>query len=228
MISFFTQKGFICNNVLVPPMLGENSVGFGDVEEFISYISNNNIKTILCNTSTETIEDYIITETTMKELDVYYIVDDCAPIIKKVEKYNKKLEEIDFSQFSTSIYFVLFNGFVVYYILADNIPFLKPEDKLKEIILSEEENIAKEQEKRKEKIAILKEKLKQQILNDPKFFAATNKDLRRVYISDLLRSLGSEFATLKSLWINRGDVTYRSARDFIETVWSEYKYTNKK
>lgn len=228
MISFFKQKGFICNNVTLPPQLGDNSIGFGDINEFVSYISNNNIKTILYCTTSETIEDYMITESTIKELGLVRTIEGCEQIIKEINKYNKGLEKIDFSKYITSIYFVLFNGFVLYYIVADDVPFLNPEDKLSEIVLSEEANITKEQKKRKEKITLLKEKLKQKILNDPKFFAATNKDLRRIYITDLLKNLESEYAPLKNHWINRDDITYRSARDFIETVWSEYKYANKK
>ena len=224
MISLLRQNGFFCNKVLLPPQLENNSVGFGDIEEFISFLKNNNIKTVLYNTIYESIEDYLITEELLQEFRLDDIIEDCGQIVEKIASYNNELECVDFTKFATNIYFVLFNGFVLYYLVEDDVPFLSPKDKLNEILLTEETNIIIKREKNKEKISFLKEKLKQKILSDSKFFIATNKDLRKVYITDLLKSLGKEFEPLKRHWINGNDIVYKGARDFIEIIWNEHKY----
>ena len=89
MISLLRQNGFFCNKVLLPPQLENNSVGFGDIEEFISFLKNNNIKTVLYNTIYESIEDYLITEELLQEFRLDDIIEDMT------KKFNlqKEVEE---------------------------------------------------------------------------------------------------------------------------------------
>ena len=88
--------------------------------------------------------------------------------------------------------------------------------------------VNKEKEQYEKNISALKQKLKKRILNDPKFHLATNKDLRRIYISDILDHLDDEYKPLKEVWCGNFNLLRRAARDFVESVWSEYKHTIKK
>ena len=100
MISFFKEKGFICNSVMSSPkLLEENSVCFSDINEFVSFLLTSNIKSILYSTFTESIEDYIISESIIEEeINSIYIINTNKKLMKEIEKYNAELEKIDFSQ----------------------------------------------------------------------------------------------------------------------------------
>lgn len=218
-----------CIHATLHPELDiDNSVGLYHVEEFLSFLQAENIKTVFCSCLEITAEDYYITDDTLIECMGHYKAENLSSLVRReITLYNKKIEKYDFDSLQQLLYFVIFNGFLIYYIFEDSVPFDNPSEVLEGIIAANEGELAKEQERRKAEIKELKEKLKQQILSDPEFAKMTNQKLRRSYTYELWSNLSGEYAPLKKYWTTGGGCWNAAMQDFIDLIWAEYKQNKK-
>ena len=218
-----------CINATLYPELGQdNSVGLYHVDDFLSFLQAENIKSVFCSCLEITADDYYITDETLIEQMGRYKAENLSSIVRKeIATYNKKIDRYDFGSLRHMLYFVIFNGFMIYYIFEDSVPFNDPSEVLENIIAANAGELAREQEQRKAEINALKEKFKQQILSDPEFAKMTNQKLRRSYTYELWTNLNGEYAPLKKYWTTGAGYWNAAMQDFIDLIWAEYKQSKK-
>jgi len=226
------RKNISCLDVGLPPRISDkNSVAFADHNEFIAFLKSENIKSVFIASMAIEIEDYYITDDMLCSAIGGDEADRCPkPIAKAILDYNlsiKRYEE-QFSELKENLYFTLFNGFMVYIILADKIDLADPCEQLDYILTSKQGEIEAEREQQALLLEEQKEKLKQKILADTAFYQCTNQKLRRAYIDGLIPRLNNEYSLIKKKWTYGTGFVTVDARNFVDMIWYEYKENNKK
>ena len=215
----FDIKSF--NVACSPHLSANNSVIFDDYKVFVNFLKNEKIKSLFVISLSLSIEDFYISEDTVKEFFGEYATNDLSEILEKaivdynlsIEQYEKKLNEL-----SQTLYFTVYNGYVIYITFSDWVDFAEPSEKLKQILAEKRFEIESEKTQNRLLIAKLEEKLKQNILNDPSFYNCTNLNLRRKYAYKLWDNLSEEYNPLKKSWKLAPSMVV-----FVDTIWSEYK-----
>jgi hypothetical protein len=215
-----------CLNVGIPPHIGnENSICFTSYNEFLTFLKNENIKSVFCARLAITKEYYYITDDVLEDVMDSYEAQNCPDaILKAVVKYNLDIEsnENQFSNLQHNFYFVAYNGFVVYIILSDQIDLLDPHEQLETILESKKIEIDSEREQHRILIETLQEKLKQEILDDSNFYKCTNISLRRDYTAKLWKKLSKKYEPLKLYWHLSPNLL-----SFVNNIWIEYRNSKK-
>lgn len=216
---------------LIPNIGDENSVGFAHYDEFIAFLKNENIKSIFYRSVSIEIDDYYITDDVIEELLGNYKAENLSQTIEKaIVEYNLSIEhyEEQLHNLRHNIYFTVYNGFMVYIILADYVNIADPREQLEFILASKEAEITAERAQQDLLFEEQKAKLKQKILDDPAFYQCTNQKLRRAYIDGLIPHLSNEYSLIKKKWtgFNTG-FTFMDARNFVDLLWKEYKENTK-
>ena len=223
------NKGVACINVTLSPKVeSDNSVALSDTNAFLRFICSENIKSVFRFGFEISADDYYIDDDIIDDCIGYHRAENLNSIVvRDIEKYNRKIDKFGFEELQQIMYFVLFNGFVVYTIIADSVPFDSPEEALEDILASNEDEIARAKEAQKIQVQSLKENLKQQILADPIFALQTNQKLRRSYAYELWTNLSDEYAPLKSYWTTGNGFMKSMVAEFVDLVWAEYKQNRK-
>jgi len=205
-------------------------IQFDSFEKLEAFMCDQKLSVIFFSKYYDNPYDYIITEETFRKLRNYYDYNLIDVIADDIDKYNKKVSKIDFNEPSAVIVACIFEGKYCYVYLENDKVFNKQElveaeEKLQEIINKNENRINEKKTENKKIIEDLKEKLRKQILNDEKFLACTNQQLRKSYLRNLLNEkLGKEYKPLKDRWSTDLPIgIYRDAIDFIELIWKEIK-----
>ena len=214
---------------LAPHISNKNSVGFVDYNEFIAFLKSENIKSIFCTSLAIEVEDYYITDDVMCKVMGEYEASRCPKAVSEaIVKYNLSIEsyEKQMSNLKQNMYYAVYNGFVVYIILADYVNLPEPHEQLEAILATKQAEIVAEREQQAALFEEQKVKLKQKILADPAFYQCTNQKLRRSYIDQLIPHLSNEYSLIKKKW-TYADTGFASmdARNFIDLLWNEYKET---
>lgn len=214
----------------IPSDIDRDGFMLANFDDFIDFISINNIKICFLNLIYSDAEEYLITdemiEDNVEEGSVLF-----KKIQKKVKEYNDKVKKIDFSIPAQIYVVILYEGQIFYYssledFVIDSDALLEPEDALENILFLFENELDEENKKHKEMIEVQKEKLINLIKNDDRFKLCTNKHLRRDYVIDLFKNrLGKEYKELKLYWTNDQvpAYVYRGAIDLVELIWNEMK-----
>ena len=208
-----------CFSVALPPHISDkNSVAFTDHKEFARFLVNENIKSLFVMSHPLSIEDYYITDDTVEDLVGEHAAQNLSKAVERAivsynlsieqlkQKYEEQLIELkqkyeeQLIELKQNLYFTVYNGFMVYIILADKIDLADPHEQLELILAENEAEIENEKKQRKLLIEMLQEKLKQKILEDSDFYKCTNINLRRNYAYKLWEKLDKEFEPLKKYW----------------------------
>lgn len=220
------RKNITCFNVALPPNIDDNnSVCFADHNEFISFLKNESIKSIFCALFTNTVEDFCITDNHIKEALGRYAAENLSETVSKaIDKYNLSIEqyEDELKKARHNMYFTLYNGFMVYIILADKVSLADPDEQLIKILNAKQADLEREKAEKELLIDKLQEKLKQDILADSAFYQCTNMNLRRNYGYNLWTKLDEEFEPLKKYWRIHTNLIL-----FVDAIWTEYKNSKK-
>lgn len=215
------------SGIYPPAIEDDNTIHFIDHSQFLAFVKNEKIKSIFLFSSEITIDDYYITDDVIEEsLGEYESKQLSQIVLDEIDNYNISIEQYgkEINGLKRNFYFAAYNGFIVLAEISDKILFTDPTEQLQKILVGTQDNVKKEKEQNRLVIEILKEKLKQKILEDPNFLKATNQRLRRVYIYNVLKELGMEYELLQKHWLNKfSEGVYMGARDFIEELWKEYK-----
>lgn len=223
------ECNIICINAILSPELEEsNSVGLNNSAEFLAFLQAENIKSVFRSCLEITADDYYINHDTLVDFMGNYKAENLSNIVKhEIAAYNRKLEKYNFNNLLQVLYFALFNGFIVYYIYEDTVPFGNPSETLEAILASKETELEQEKEQRRDAVEALKRKLKQQILADPTFAKMTNQKFRRSYALELWNKLSGEYKPLKQYWSTPAGYMGYAVVEFVELLWSEYKQSKK-
>ena len=207
---------------------------FDDISEFFRLITTANINRVFIYEHFEFLEDYYITEETLKDVVRYENDDFIDFIIPQINNYNSKIEKLDFKYPSMVIAFCICDNQFFFMFntnerLLDGEELVEPETMLKIICDSNESQRCEILKKRRDLIDSLQEELRQQILKDDKFKVCTNQDLRRRYAAKLFSKLEKRFEPLKSIMYQHNlAVLSREGREFIEVIWREILDSKKK
>ena len=224
LVEVLKANNIACIHSLQYPELNDNnSVGLNNISEFLAFLQAECIKSVFCYRFEITAEDYYIDDETIEDR-IGSCLDDV--VYREVATYNNLVAKHNFSDLLQACYFVLFNGFIVYYTIADSAPFDDPCEVLEHIIDSTKREVAQKREEQHQAILPLKEKLKQQILSDPAFALQTNQRLRRSYAYELWINLNGEYAPLKQYWSSSGHMKSQVI-EFVDLTWAEYKHSKK-
>lgn len=219
---------------LTPEVL-TNGNNLFDIDSFIEFVHLQNINAVFGCELFDDANDYLITEEVLEKELGRYVAEEMKDIIKKdIEKYNEKIYKIDFNIPCSFIIACLYEGKYFFTNMrinrkVDENFLLEPEEKLKEIVLKNENNIIKKREEKNSIIDDLKNELKEIIINDEKFLLCTNRQLRFSYIRELLsKRLDKHFEPLRKFWLSetaRG--ICQEPINFVELIWKEINYNNK-
>lgn len=211
--------------VHIPFKFIEDAVFILDFEDFLSLIENNQISQVFIHEQYMEPDYYLITENTFKEIGVDANRVECLK--EYIEEYNCSIESVDVEFPERVIVFLIWNGQRFYFIfenaiLIDGEEVISGEEKLKELIILNEQSISEEDEIRRKLIEKQREELRQYILDDPEFKECTNNRLRRNYIIRMFEGDNVPKA-LKQCWVNPNGFLFHVAFDFIEAIWKEIK-----
>jgi len=206
-----------------------NGIDILNIDSFISFIKSQNINVVFGCKLYDSAEGYLITDEIIEhELGKYYFEEFYNIIIDDIKDYNEQVYDIDFNIPFSYIIACLYEGKYVFVSISvdrgiDESFLAEPADKLKEIVLNNEENIQNKRQENNKIINQLKMELHEIIINDKNFVICTNKKLRFNYIKDLLTNkLDEHFEPLKNLWLMdsiRG--IGQDPIDFVELIWRE-------
>ena len=220
------RKNISCFNVALPPNIDDsNSVCLVDYNEFISFLLNERIKSIFCASFANTVENFQITYDLIEERLGRDAAENLSETISKaIAKYNMSIEQYkdELKKTRRNMYFTLYNGFMAFILLADNVSFADPDEQLINILNAKKEDLEREKAEKEHLIEVLQEKLKQDILADPAFYQCTNMNLRRNYGYNLWTKLDKEFEPLKKYWCIQTNLIL-----FVDAIWIEHKNSKK-
>ena len=220
------RKNISCFDVALPPKIDDsNSVCLVDYNEFISFLRNESIKSIFCASFANTVENFQITYDHIEEKLGRYATENLSETISKaIDKYNLSIEqyEDELKKTRRNMYFTLYNGFMVFIILADKVSLADPDEQLINILNAKQADLEREKAEKGLLIEKLQEKLKQDILADPAFYQCTNMNLRRNYGYNLWTNLDKEFEPLKKYWRIQTNLIL-----FVDAIWIEHKNSKK-
>lgn len=227
LIVFLNNNGFDVFNITIQPN-ENNGIQFKSFDNLIDFAKKHNADTLFYQYTYISEDDLIIDEEIVQEFLKKAINNSCDTINiinKKVDAYNKKVYELDYSKpISLSIY-LIYQGFL-YFAIEDDYWFIEqgfenPETVLIEIAKENAEKIFEEiadiNEVRNKKL----EKLRETIFTDENFHKCTNEQLRRAYTQKLVRNNKDIYDLF---YYNNGRWYDISPNAFMEEIWREYKY----
>lgn len=200
-----------------------------NIENFIDFVHFQKINAVFGCELFEDAEDYLITDEIIEsQLGRYTSEEIFNIIIDDIDKYNKKVCEVNFDVPFLYVVACLYEGQYFYIKTGidrgiDETFLMEPEKKIQEIVVNNEKKIQDIQQEKRVITEQLKEELKEIIVKDNKFLKCTNKTLRINYIKNLLSNdLDEHFELLKKLWLaDTIKGIYQEPIDFIEILWRE-------
>ena len=203
------------------------------ISDFLRLIESANIQRVFIYEHYENVEDYYITEDILVKEARYENEKFLDYILPQIDEYNGKISKLDFS-YPSWLAAICFCDNNIFFIICNNERTLngknliEPEEMFSIIRTSNEEHKQKIKEENKNKVAVLREELRQLILIDKNFKLCTNQELRRDYAHKLHERLDEHFEPLKKImYVDNFSILSREGRDFIELLWREIKAEKK-
>lgn len=222
------QEGlYAFNAMMTSKAIDEGVIKFDEFEEFMRFIKLNNIKNIFYFYIYLNKEDFLISDELQLgiESDIYKLIK------QDIEEYNEKIESFDFTRPERLLVFCLYNDKLVWVVLQD---FWDEENNLmkaEEMVDYFQENyeyiLEQKEIEREEKLELLKDELREYMLNDDNFKICTNRELRRNYGRTLEKN--KKMRKYLEAFSDYGNhLASQTFLMFIEVVWAEYKNFYKK
>lgn len=208
-----------------------SGIQFANYERLEEFMDDNNIKTMFLAEYFDTLDNYLITEATIRNSRIY-INNSIFELIKNdIEKHNKNIMKINFDKASAAIIACLFEGKYCFVYLENDKDFdenvlVDPQEKLVEICDNNINSIEKKSKEDKKQMEELKKDVKEFIVNDKEFLLCTNKQLRKQYTRTLFKQRldKKKYKLLMEHWVSDAPVgVYTDAIDFVEMIWNELK-----
>lgn len=200
-------------------------ISLNNIYDYVHLASDLNVKNVFASSEFHDKEEFLIKD----EFVLLKYGEQIFNLIKpSLEKYNKKVEKIDFSTaYDMNIFFIKENVTYVYLTITDwtcygiDNPEIIVDNMVKNSSKKIEE-ITKHKEEEAEKLRL---ELQEKILNDPKFDACTNMRLRDAYTRNLIDS--PDFEKYKVCFMNKrlnhynplGRYNPSEVFDWVEMLW---------
>jgi len=217
-------------------LIDKKYIHLENINELIKFANTNSIKCLFYTEHYISKDNFYISEEIVNkallQLENYQdniTIEDLQEYFgDKVDKYNDKIDGINFERPYISYVYCIYEtylfGICEYDLWFEEIKLLDGEEAIMEIINDNEENINKRLEKKKIEHEKLVDELRGKILMDHQFNISTNQRMRTNYIYNFARdSKNGEYFTLL---MQRGVLTV-FARNLIEILWKEYKSNSK-
>lgn len=202
--------------------------------DFTEFIKSANIKRVFIYEHYEDVEDYYITEDVLSKEARYENEEFLEYILPQINEYNRQIANLDFN-YPSWVAAICFCDNNAFFTICNNDRLLngeelkEPEEKYKMICLLNEEHREKIREISENKIEVLREELREQILSDKSFQLCTNQQLRRDYAHKLFKNMHKKFEPLKKVMYRENlSILSLEGKDFIELLWREIKEKNTK
>lgn len=206
--------------------LKDSSIVFNDIQEYITFIKYNDIKSIFYNYQYYEKEEYIING---HEVDEYII----KSVSKAIKERNSLINSLDFINTPRKLcVYALYQGKYVSYYFYNNWLEEMDIEKSSSFVEKLEYQYSEVLEKRRKEhcgeVLSLKNELKEIILNDFTFTICRSKELRTNYADNIRRDRKYKkyeccFAGGYKKGIYKTDFDF-----FIELTWAEYKKLKEK
>lgn len=210
----------------------ETGLLMSGISDFIDFIKSANIQRVFIYEHFEDVEDYYITDDVLSKEARYENDEFLEYILPQINEYNRQISNLDFG-FPSWVATICFCDNNAFFVICNNDRTLngeelrEPEEKYRLICLLNEQHRQKIREVSENKIEVLREELRQQILSDRNFKLCTNQELRRDYAHKLFKKMHKKFEPLKKLMYRENlSILSLEGRDFIELLWREVKETN--
>lgn len=204
-----------------------------NIEDLLELISSTNVQRVFIYEHCEYPGDYYIDNEIVLKESRFYDDDFIEYIYPRIDEYNRKISELDFSYPSwlISICFCDNNAFFVICNnerKLDGEDLIGPEDMFKIICDSNENQRQILLDVSRNRLDNLRNELRNQILNDDKFKLCTNQTLRRNYAYKTFSKMDKRYNPLKKILYNETyNLLSSEGRDFIEVLWRELKRNSK-
>lgn len=223
LIKKIEEEGLNAYEVRQTPKINDNTIVLKEISDIIRFCKINDIKNLFFNYIYLDKDEYIIDDELQQDIekDIYKLIK------KEIKEHNKRVEAIDFTRPVMLNISTIFQNNLVCILESDywyeDINLLNAEETIEylqenyEYIL--EEKKIEEQENR----FLLKNELREYMLNDDMFKICTNKDLRKNYAQTIIKDkkmnkyLKAFISEASSSLINQ------EVFMFVEVVWAEYK-----
>lgn len=190
------------------------------IQELVRFAKGNNIENIFYSYYYCKKEEFIISrDEAIKEigLERYLLIKEL------IEKYNDRLENIDYSRATNFLAFCILDDNIFTITEVDNwlekLNISDKSEKIYEFLDEYQENIEEMEEERFVKSNMLREKFKDKILSDPEFNVLGSRRYIKKYIENLLEQNGMEEYKYE-IYIKGGFTgEYVLDEEYIESIW---------
>lgn len=217
------EEGLYAFEVYQTLKIKENTIVFIEISDMIRFCKINDIKNLFYNYIYLDKDEYIIDDELQEEIekDIYKLIK------KEIKEHNKIVENIDFTRPVMLNIFTIFQGNLVCILESDNwdeeINLLNAEGMIKYLQENYEDILEQKENERQEKLEIIKEELRQYMLEDENFLICTNKDLRRNYAEMLMKNKKMKKYLEPFKYSHSDEIWAQSLVMFIEVVWAEFR-----
>ena len=223
LIKLIEHEGLNLFEVRQNPKINDDAIVMKEVNDLIKFCKINDIKNLFYNYIFLDKEEFIISDEAQEEIekDIYKLIK------KEIKEHNKRVETIDFTRpiilnistiFENNLVCVLENDY-----WHEEINLLDAEDTIEYLQENYDEILEQKEAEKEEKLELLKNELKQYMLEDENFLICTNKDLRKNYAEMLMKNKKMKKYLEPFKYSHSDGIWVQSLVMFVEVVWAEYR-----
>lgn len=223
LIKLIEHEGLNLFEVRQNPKINDDTIVMKEVNDLIKFCKINDIKNLFYNYIFLDKEEFIISDEAQEEIekDIYKLIK------KEIKEHNKRVETIDFTRpiilnistiFENNLVCVLENDY-----WHEEINLLDAEDTIEYLQENYDEILEQKEAEKEEKLELLKNELKQYMLEDENFLICTNKDLRKNYAEMLMKNKKMKKYLEPFKYSHSDGIWVQSLVMFVEVVWAEYR-----
>lgn len=223
LVKIIEEEGLSAFEVLQTPKISDSTIVLKELSDIVRFCKMNDIRNLFYNYIYLDKDDYIIHDEIQEniEKDIYKLIK------KEIKEHNKRVETIDFTRPVMLKISTIFQNTLVCILESDywheEINLLTAEDMVDYLQENYEDVLEQKEAEKEEKLEMLKNELKQYMLEDENFLICTNKDLRRNYAEMLMKNKKMK-KYLEPFKYSHGDgIWVQSLVMFVEVVWAEYR-----
>ena len=223
LIKLIEHEGLNLFEVRQNPKINDDAIVMKEVNDLIKFCKINDIKNLFYNYIFLDKEEFIISDEAQEKIekDIYKLIK------KEIKEHNKRVETIDFTRpiilnistiFENNLVCVLENDY-----WHEEINLLDAEDTIEYLQENYDEILEQKEAEKEEKLELLKNELKQYMLEDENFLICTNKDLRKNYAEMLMKNKKMKKYLEPFKYSHSDGIWVQSLVMFVEVVWAEYR-----